>query len=100
MLFIDSVHEGLLPHYGALLWRTYDIEVEHFDIRLLIKYFPEKFCFVGESNKGRRAKGKIAPKKRRKKILVTCGELERAFKECENKDDALKMGLYTLSRLS
>lgn len=37
----------------------YNIEVEHFDIRLLIKYFPEKFCFLGESNNRRRAKGKV-----------------------------------------
>lgn len=28
-----------------------------------------------------------------KKISVTCAELQRAFKECESKDDALKIWL-------
>nr|XP_028964657.1 high mobility group nucleosome-binding domain-containing protein 5-like [Malus domestica] len=63
----------------------------------LWEYFPEKFEFVGESSKGRREKGKgkanIAYKKVSKMILVTYVELESDFKECENKDDALKLGL-------
>ncbi|RXH78750.1 hypothetical protein DVH24_002268 [Malus domestica] len=79
----------------------YDLEVEPSNIRLLTKYFPQKFVFVGESSKGKRkgkvvkGKGKMktAPKKATKKVSVTCVELEMAFKQCEDEDDVLKMGL-------
>ncbi|RXH83483.1 hypothetical protein DVH24_005736 [Malus domestica] len=77
----------------------YDLEVEPSNIRLLTKYFPQKFGFVGKSSKGKgkvvKGKGKVktASKKAAKKVLVTCAELETTFKQCEDEDDALKMGL-------
>lgn len=56
-----------------------------------------KLGFVGESNKGRRKKGKgkakAVPKKVNKKIYVTCKELKRAFKKCKNEENALRLGL-------
>ncbi|TQE10655.1 hypothetical protein C1H46_003768, partial [Malus baccata] len=79
--------------------KPYDLEVKPSNIWLLTKYFPQKFGFVGESIKGKgksvKGKGKVktAPKKATKKVSVTCVELERAFKECEDEDDVLNMGL-------
>ncbi|RXH95454.1 hypothetical protein DVH24_007954 [Malus domestica] len=79
--------------------KPYDLEVEPSNIWLLTKYFPQKFGFVGESIKGKgksvKGKGKVktAPKKATKKVSVTCAKLERAFKECEDEDDVLNMGL-------
>ncbi|KAB2632645.1 N-lysine methyltransferase setd6 [Pyrus ussuriensis x Pyrus communis] len=69
----------------------------HCDELYDLEYFPQKFGFVRESIKGKSMKGKgkvkTAPKKATKKVSVTCAELERAFKECKDEDDALKMGL-------
>ncbi|KAB2629526.1 hypothetical protein D8674_034321 [Pyrus ussuriensis x Pyrus communis] len=58
---------------------------------------------MGTSYKGKgKGKGKVvkkrgrvktAPKKAAKKVSMTCAELETAFKQCEDEDDALKMGL-------
>ncbi|RXH88101.1 hypothetical protein DVH24_042172 [Malus domestica] len=85
--------------------KPYDLEVKPSNIRLLTKYFPQKFGFVGESSKGKgkgvKCKGKLkaAPKKATKKVLVTCVELERAFKECEDMDDALKMRLIYFAKV-
>ncbi|CAN6712858.1 unnamed protein product [Malus baccata var. baccata] len=65
----------------------------------LTTFLKLKFGFVGESIKGKgksvKGKGKVktAPKKATKKVSVTCVELERAFKECEDEDDVLNMGL-------
>ncbi|CAN6573115.1 unnamed protein product [Malus baccata var. baccata] len=56
----------------------YDLEVDPSNIRLLIKYFPQKFVKV-----------KTAPKKATNKVSIPI----RVFKECKDKDDALKMGL-------
>ncbi|TQE00558.1 hypothetical protein C1H46_013802 [Malus baccata] len=90
---------------GLCCDEPYDIEVEPSNIRLLIKYFPQKFGFVGESSKGKgrdKGKGKVVkrkcrvktgPKKATKKVSVTCAELETTFKQCEDEDAALKMGL-------
>ncbi|CAN6698002.1 unnamed protein product [Malus baccata var. baccata] len=67
--------------------KPYNIKVKPSNIRLFTKYFPEKIGFVGESSKGKGWKGK-----------VTCAELEKAFKECKNKDDALKMVLVYFTK--
>ncbi|RXH76984.1 hypothetical protein DVH24_019872 [Malus domestica] len=49
---------------------------------------------IGEGRKENgKGKAKDIPKKVSKKIFVTCGELERVFKECKNMDDAFKLGL-------
>ncbi|CAN6721281.1 unnamed protein product [Malus baccata var. baccata] len=94
---------------GLCCDEPYDAEVEPSNIRLLIKYFPQKFGFVGESSKGKgrdKGKGKVVkrkgrmktgPKKATKKVSVTCAELETTFKQCEDEDAALKMGLVTVS---
>ncbi|TQD95482.1 hypothetical protein C1H46_018894, partial [Malus baccata] len=66
----------------------YDLEVDPSNIRLLIKYFPQKFGFVGDSCKGK-VKVKTVPKKATNKVSIPI----RVFKECKDKDDALKMGL-------
>lgn len=72
--------------------KPYDIEVDPSNISIMSKYFSKKFGFVGGSSKGkgRNGKGKknSIPKKGSKKVLVTCAELEKAFKECENRDGA------------
>ncbi|RXH70829.1 hypothetical protein DVH24_015451 [Malus domestica] len=69
----------------------YDIEVEPSNIRLLTKNLVllERVA----RGKGRKGKGKTTLKKGSKKVLVTCVELERAFKECKNEDDLWKIGL-------
>ncbi|RXH88615.1 hypothetical protein DVH24_000214 [Malus domestica] len=53
----------------------YDLEVEPSNVRLLTKYFPQKFGFAERVAK-----------------------LQRAFKECEDEDDALKMGLVYFAK--
>ncbi|CAN6687705.1 unnamed protein product [Malus baccata var. baccata] len=67
--------------------KPYDLEVKPSNIRLLTKYFPQKFGFVGESSKGKgKGKGKG----------VKCkGKLKAAPKKAtkKDKDDALKMRL-------
>ncbi|CAN6707228.1 unnamed protein product [Malus baccata var. baccata] len=75
----------------------------HCDESYDLEYFPQKLGFVGESNKGKgKGKGKVVkgkgkvkttPKKATKKVLVTCVELQMAFKQCEDEDDALKIRL-------
>ncbi|RXH78878.1 hypothetical protein DVH24_006948 [Malus domestica] len=79
---------------GLCYYESYDLEVEPFNIRPLTKYFPQKFGFIEDSSKGMKGKGKVktTPKKATKKVTVTCAELERAFKESEDEDDALKIG--------
>ncbi|RXI09862.1 hypothetical protein DVH24_001606 [Malus domestica] len=90
----------LITSFGVT--NPYDIEIEPFEIRLLREYFPQKFGFNGESNHGRREKGKgtmnMAPKKVNKKILVTYAKFQRAFKERENEDDLLNMGLLCFAK--
>ncbi|RXH71039.1 hypothetical protein DVH24_015661 [Malus domestica] len=67
----------------------HDIKVEPQRIRLLRVYFLGKLGLVGESSKGRKEKRKgKASKKVTKKIY-----LERAFKECKNRDYAFKIVL-------
>ncbi|CAN6725474.1 unnamed protein product [Malus baccata var. baccata] len=80
---------------GLCYYESYDLEVEPFNIRPLTKYFPQKLGFIEDSSKGMKGKGKVktTPKKATKKVTVTCVELERAFKESEDEDDALKIGL-------
>ncbi|RXI09420.1 hypothetical protein DVH24_034037 [Malus domestica] len=73
--------------------KPYDLEVEPFNIRLLTKYFPQKLDFVGENSKGK-GKGKGVKDKGK----VTCAELEKAFKECKDEDDALKMRLVYFAK--
>ncbi|CAN6583639.1 unnamed protein product [Malus baccata var. baccata] len=55
----------------------YDMEVEPSNIRLLTKYFPHRFGFVGE----------------RKRFRSLFTELEKAFQECKNEDSAFKLKL-------
>lgn len=90
----------LITSFGVT--NPYDIEIKPFHIRLLREYFPQKFGFNGESNHGRRENGKstvnTAPKKVNTKISLTCAKLERAFKECKNEDDVLKMELLCFAK--
>ncbi|RXI06862.1 hypothetical protein DVH24_025998 [Malus domestica] len=83
---------------GLRCGKPYNIKVEPSNIRLLTKYFPEKIGFVGESSKGKGCKGKGKTQTVPKKGSVTCAELEKAFKECKNEDDALKMVLVYFTK--
>ncbi|RXH91926.1 hypothetical protein DVH24_020949 [Malus domestica] len=76
----------------------YDLEVKPSNIRLLIKYFPQKFGFVGESRQGKgrdKGKGKVVKRKGRVKTAFkkAIKKLETVFKQCEDEDAALKMRL-------
>ncbi|RXH92052.1 hypothetical protein DVH24_021075 [Malus domestica] len=70
--------------------KPYDMEVEPSNIKLLTKYFPHRFGFVGESSKG---KGSSSQRKVGKRFWSLFTELEKAFQECKNEDSAFKLEL-------
>lgn len=63
---------------GLYCDKPYGLELEPSNVKLLIKYSPEKSHFVGKSSKGRKGKvkSKTAPEKVSKNIWVTYVELE------------------------
>ncbi|RXH71052.1 hypothetical protein DVH24_015674 [Malus domestica] len=70
--------------------------------QLVHKFIFLRIGVVGESIKGKdkNGKGKVntVPKKGSKNVSMTCVELEKAFKECENEDDASKMRLIYFTK--